>query len=478
MNAETSSDVSPQRDFTSGIRLPPARSGDISGSFLRKLHKYGASARLQRKLKHVTSDSVHDPVYAPIPGDRTSVSADSAEADLTPRSTGHIRESIIPKRDAVRGSLLHEQVTAGADTAAFRTSVWLREQAGDPSGADALATEAADRGDIHALTSLARWREHAAGDPAAAEALYRQAAERGASVAMTDLAVLLQGQGNHAEAEHWFRRAAAAAADAGARGRETLVDLHNYVLFGDLTYGKLTDDELNEHTVEVERRNEGLREANSRLTSALVFKNELISMLTHDVAQPISSIASLAELLHADWVDLPDDIRLELVSKIDKNMHRLITMMNDVQLLFRLDIGAVNARRAPVKIREVVTAVIAELRCESDVTVAVDEDVSVLADRPHLWHVVLNLMTNALSYGKPPVEVHATRVEGTVVLVVQDHGSGIPDELLPNLFERFMRGAGLGLFIVRHLVEANGGSIRYEAARPTGARMIITLEAS
>jgi signal transduction histidine kinase len=61
---------------------------------------------------------------------------------------------------------------------------------------------------------------------------------------------------------------------------------------------------------------------------------------------------------------------------------------------------------------------------------------------------------------------------------VQDSGAGIPADLLPNLFGRFIRGAGLGLFIARHLVEANGGSVRYEHAEPRGARLVVTLEAA
>ncbi|MFI7596970.1 ATP-binding protein [Actinoplanes sp. NPDC049681] len=239
----------------------------------------------------------------------------------------------------------------------------------------------------------------------------------------------------------------------------------------DIADRKRAEDELSSHAAELEVSNEQLRKA-------LAFKNDLTSMLTHDVAQPISSIASLAELLHADWADLPDDIRLELASKIVKNTNRLIKMMNDLQLLFRLDTGAVTARRAPVPVREVVTSVTAELECEGDVVVAVDEDVSALADRQHVWHVLRNLMTNALAYGEAPVEVRATREDETVVLIVEDRGGGIPEELVPNLFDRFMRGAGLGLFIVRHLVEANGGSVRYERAEPRGARLVVTWEAA
>ncbi len=245
----------------------------------------------------------------------------------------------------------------------------------------------------------------------------------------------------------------------------------------DIADQKRVEERLSEHAAELEGGNARLREANARLEAALAFKNDLTSMLTHDVAQPISSIASLAELLSADWDDLSDDIRLELATKIDKNTRRLIKMMNDLQLLFRLDTGSVTARRAPVPLLEVAESVIATSRADDgDVELAIDDTVSALADRGHLTAVLQNLLTNALTYGQSPVRVAAARRGDQVELVVHDRGSGIAPELLPNLFGRFMRGAGLGLFIVRHLVEANGGTVRYEHA--DGARLIVTLEAA
>lgn len=224
-------------------------------------------------------------------------------------------------------------------------------------------------------------------------------------------------------------------------------------------------------------QNARLREANTRLEAALAFKNDLTSMLTHDVAQPISSIASLAELLSADWAELPEDVRRELAAKIDKNTRRLIKMMNDLQLLFRLDTGAITASRTPVALREVAESVVAAAGAE-DVDIAIDEDMSALADRGHLTVVVQNLLRNALDYGDAPVEIWARREADTLLLAVQDHGLGIPEDLVPRLFGRFVRGAGLGLFIVRHLVEANGGSVRYERAEPRGARLMVSLEAA
>ncbi|MFC6563024.1 sensor histidine kinase [Actinoplanes utahensis] len=238
----------------------------------------------------------------------------------------------------------------------------------------------------------------------------------------------------------------------------------------DIAERKQAEDALTEHAAELER-------GNADLAAALAFKNDLTSMLTHDVAQPISSIASLAELLCTDWADLPDDIRLELATKIDKNTRRLIKMMNDLQLLFRLDTGAVTARRVPVPLLEVVEAACGTAVGAGDVEIVIDEDLAALADRGHLTVVVENLVKNALTHGAPPIRIRADRAAGdSVCLAVQDSGPGIPEDMLPKLFGRFLRGAGLGLFIVRHLVEANGGTVSYEHAQPRGARLIVTLE--
>ena len=127
---------------------------------------------------------------------------------------------------------------------------------------------------------------------------------------------------------------------------------------------------------------------------------------------------------------------------------------------------------------EVVETVAADFLDDTEIDVRIDEELAALADRGHVAAVVLNLVRNAVAYGRAPVEIDAVRCGETVELVVADHGPGIPEDLWPNLFGRFMRGAGLGLFIVRHLVEANGGTVRYEPADPHGARLIVTFEAA
>ena len=159
-------------------------------------------------------------------------------------------------------------------------------------------------------------------------------------------------------------------------------------------------------------------------------------MLTHDVAQPISSIAASPNC--SPQTGRPAlDIRLELATKIDRNSHRLIKMMNDLQLLFRLDTGSVTARRTPVPVREVVQSAAG---AAGDVDIAVAEDVSALADRGHLTGRAEPLK-NALAYGAGPVQSgrpggRHRRPRGA------GPRQGHPDELLPNLFDRFMRAPG------------------------------------
>jgi PAS domain S-box-containing protein len=251
------------------------------------------------------------------------------------------------------------------------------------------------------------------------------------------------------------------------------------VTYVDITGRKREEDAVAAHAAETETANVELIEANERLERAVEFKSDLMSMVSHELAQPLSSIASLAELLTVDWSDLEDDIRLELSTKIDKNTRRLIGMMNDLTLLFRLDAGKVTARRTPVPVLDVVESAISNLPPTAPpVQVDVHPDLAALADRGHLWQILVNMLGNAVKYGRAPIALAARREGDQLIIELSDHGPGVPDKLVSTLFDRFMRGAGLGLFIVRHLAEANGGTVRYEPVEPHGALFILTVEAA
>jgi signal transduction histidine kinase len=255
----------------------------------------------------------------------------------------------------------------------------------------------------------------------------------------------------------------------------------------DLSDRVKAEEALAEHVAALERTNDELRETTQRLEGAATFKNDLMSLVSHEMSQPLSSSASLAELLADSWPQLDDATRLDLTVKIHRNTRRLVGMVNDMLLLFHLDSGTVTARRTPVPIGEVVDQVAAALPTGTELTRQLDAAADALVDRHHLEQILANLLTNAVAYGEPPVEVVA-RLDGkTVLVMVTDHGSGIPDEIREYLFDRAVRpkatgtgsgrGRGLGLFIARHLAEVNGGSIWYESAKPHGARLVVRLEA-
>jgi signal transduction histidine kinase len=105
-------------------------------------------------------------------------------------------------------------------------------------------------------------------------------------------------------------------------------------------------------------------------------------------------------------------------------------------------------------------------------------------DRSRLDQVVANLLGNALKFGEGrPIRIAVTRGDGRAELVVEDHGIGIPPERLPHIFERFERavpsrhygGFGLGLYIVRSLIEALGGTVRVDSTPGVGSRFTVVL---
>jgi signal transduction histidine kinase len=120
---------------------------------------------------------------------------------------------------------------------------------------------------------------------------------------------------------------------------------------------------------------------------------------------------------------------------------------------------------------------------EEELSVETDGDLRIVADPGRLDRVLWNLLSNAEKYGKPPFEVHAWQDQDSPVvhLAVRDHGSGLDAAQRAQAFDEFatsddVAGVGLGLAIVRQLVSAHGGSVRYEDADP-GARFVVTLPA-
>ena len=237
--------------------------------------------------------------------------------------------------------------------------------------------------------------------------------------------------------------------------------------------------ELTLYAGELERSNEELRAADA-------LKNDFLSRVSHELRTPLTTIAGFSETLLSRWDGLPDQARLLQIQAISRQTARLERLVSDVLDVTRIEAGAITPQARTVVVRasllEAVDAVgvgghQVGVRCPPELRAHVDPD--------HLEQIVVNLVTNALKYGHPPVVAGAIGGDRCVELYVDDAGDGVPERFVGDLFQRFSqastgdtrtaRGVGLGLSIVRALVEANGGSVGYRRSPSGGARFLVTL---
>jgi PAS domain S-box-containing protein len=215
------------------------------------------------------------------------------------------------------------------------------------------------------------------------------------------------------------------------------------------------------------------------VAQASELKSRLLSVVSHDLQAPLVSIEGFARLLEEDWDDLGDERKLAYLGRIIRQTERVDRLVKDLVTMSRLEAGRLTPDPVVVPLAQAVSDDARDLELDG-VAVHIPERVRAVVDRHHLARIVTNLLTNAAKYGAPPIDVTGVIVDDTVVLRVRDHGPGVPEEFVPDLFRRFTRaahdsrGSGLGLSIVAGLVAANGGAIRYEPGDP-GASFAVTL---
>jgi len=228
---------------------------------------------------------------------------------------------------------------------------------------------------------------------------------------------------------------------------------------------------------ELERAGEKIRAERQRTT-------DLVGMLSHDVRQPLGVITGFCELLLDGWESLADAKKRREVARVSRAGTAMMHLVEEVLTLTEIDEGGPLPRPSAVWMAGAVEEAVA---AQADgIRVDVEPGVAVLADARHLQQILANLLGNAHKYGGPQVRVQVGRLDQTQVeICVADTGEGVPEEFVPHLFERCSRaergvaptltGTGLGLYIVRELVEANGGTVRYEPNRPSGSRFVVEL---
>ncbi|MDC3961954.1 PAS domain-containing sensor histidine kinase [Polyangium jinanense] len=200
-------------------------------------------------------------------------------------------------------------------------------------------------------------------------------------------------------------------------------------------------------------------------------RQEWTSVVAHDLRQPVTTIMTLAGMLARS----PDPTARRRAERIVTSTERLERMIGDLLDLSRIEAHRLELVRAPTDIPELLGHVIETTEARDRVTLSIRDELPVVpVDAQRIEQVVENLLSNALKYGAPgtPIEVVAERRGCEVVISVRNQGPGITAEDMRALFERFQRGRarggtikglGLGLYIVRGLVEAHGGRVEAES---------------
>jgi signal transduction histidine kinase len=223
-------------------------------------------------------------------------------------------------------------------------------------------------------------------------------------------------------------------------------------------------------------------------------KSDMVSTVSHELKTPLTSIQMAVHLLLEEIVGPLTAKQAELLLAARQDSDRLLTMVNDLLDLARIEQGRVRLDLRPVVTGELIGEAAARFEEKArDSGVELQASVPaglppVLADRERIDHVFDNLIGNALAHtprgGR--VRVTAEAVDHAVRFAVEDTGEGIAEEHLPRIFERFYRvpgsraphGAGLGLAIAREIVDAHGGQITVRSRPGEGSTFAFTVPIS
>ena len=254
-------------------------------------------------------------------------------------------------------------------------------------------------------------------------------------------------------------------------------------------FGKVTRDltERKQHEDALLRAIERERETARRLRELDEMKNELVAVIAHDLRTPIGLIDGFASLLATDWTSMSEDERRDLVQRMHRRTRVLAELVDDLFDMARIETGQLLVERQPIDVRSIAERVIADTGVGAHrIRMCADAPCpNALGDSNRTWQIITNLVSNALKYSPDDtvVEVSVTASSDRCVVSVCDQGRGIRLEDQPQVFERFTRlsgstgtpGAGLGLYIARWLVEAQGGNIWLESQEGVGSTFTFTL---
>jgi signal transduction histidine kinase len=231
---------------------------------------------------------------------------------------------------------------------------------------------------------------------------------------------------------------------------------------------------------------------------------DLVSTVAHELRSPLTSVKGFTATLLAKWDRFTDEQKQLMLATVNADADRVTRLLTELLDVSRIDAGRLELRRQVVDLRKAIDRVVAGRVAagepESRFVVEVTEDL------PEMWldpdkidQVLANLVENALRHGQGTVHVQVLRIDvdgdsaageggGSAAspgaeVIISDEGDGIPEETRARIFTKFWRGGnrrggtGLGLYIVKGIIEAHGGTIVAGRSPGGGAQFRFTLPA-
>lgn len=225
------------------------------------------------------------------------------------------------------------------------------------------------------------------------------------------------------------------------------------------------------------------------------YRKEFIGNISHELKTPLFTVQGyILTLLDGAMKD--KSVRKKYLQRANKGVERLTYIIKDLDMITKLEVGDLNLKKEVINVVDLVQSVFDLLEIKAarkNITLTFDidykDEIFILADRERIQQVLTNLVVNSIKYGKKDgtTEVSVEHlIKNKVIVRVTDNGEGIKKEHIPRLFERFYRvdksgsrkegGSGLGLSIVKHIIEAHNEKIYVESEFGVGSEFSFTLE--
>jgi signal transduction histidine kinase len=251
-------------------------------------------------------------------------------------------------------------------------------------------------------------------------------------------------------------------------------------------------DELGALAANVDRMNDELRRLYTELEAASQHKSEFLANMSHELRTPLNAIIGFTQVLSEEMFGRVNEKQAEYLDDILTSGQYLLSLINDVLDLSKVEAGQVELEVRPFSVREALErgVVMVRDRAAGDgvkVALAAGPDVDVVeGDERRIKQVIFNLLSNAVKFTASGgvVDVSADRVNGEVRIAVADSGPGVAAEDHARIFEEFQQapsgldqreGTGLGLALSKRFVELHGGKIWLESEPGSGSTFVFTL---